>query len=955
MPICRKDCRMSDAPEKKSFKHTLNLPQTTFSIRANAAIKDPEAIAFWENENVYEKALDHNNGREKFILHWGPPYANGHLHMGHALNAVLKDVVCKFKRMSGFQVDLTYGWDCHGLPIELRVAAEQKIDTSKGTADVLALKKACRASAAQWMQVQHQEFKKLGILADESKRYSTMDPSYEADIVRAFGVLVEKGFIERKGKTVPWCASCQTVLASAEIEYKDRKDPSIYVRFVVDVASAQLAEKIKETKVSAVAFAVWTTTPWTLPLNEGVVLHPDAEYALVSHNGQGYLMGLAVAEQLIQKFEWSQAQIVATMHSSELVGTRVQNPLVASYTVPVILDEAVSLRDGTACLHSAPGCGPEDYVIGVKNKLPITSPLSADGTYTDQVRVAEFVGLKVSDVQGRVIALLQELGTLIKKESISHSYPHCWRCRNGLMFRATDQWFCNLEKNDLAARTIASTEQMQFVPDWGRNRFIGSVGTRTEWCISRQRHWGVPIIALVCSGCSAGFTSQTFIEKVAQKIAEQGTEFWDRVTIAELVRDFSVPVGASCDRCGNTTFEKEHDTLDVWFDSGVSHYAFLEKRGLLPADVYLEGSDQHRGWFQSSMLTSMILHDKPCMKTIVTHGYVVDGQGRKMSKSLGNGVEPDEVVKAYGTDVLRLWAAASDFQNDIAISKEVLETLAEAYRKVRNTARFLLANCYDFSIEKDALSYDDMLMIDKYLLARFYELSESVKNSYTDYSFTMVFKEISNFCVNDLSGFYLEAIKDRLYNDPAASSQRRSAQTVLWHILDGMTKLLAPILSFTAEDIYREYQPGMGSVQFSQFPVLPVEFKKAGEHAELWEGLMQMRKEVLKSIERLRESGLVKVGLEVKLAFAVEPVDAQALKQQSFIDIILKSEPYFFCEWLNVSQVEWVKDAQSCEATGLPWLFVSAQKAEGVKCPRCWKYEMTAHPDELCARCEKIV
>jgi isoleucyl-tRNA synthetase len=948
---------MSHTPEKKSYKHTLNLPQTTFSIRANAAIKDPEAIAFWESENVYQKALNHNAGKEKFVLHWGPPYANGHLHMGHALNAVLKDVICKFKRMSGYRVDLTYGWDCHGLPIELRVAAEQKIDTTKGTADVIALKKACRAYAAQWMQTQHQEFKKLGILADESQRYATMDPSYEADIVRAFGVLVEKGFIERKGKTVSWCASCETVLASAEIEYKDRKDPSIYVRFVVDTASPKLAEKIAATGVTNVAFAVWTTTPWTLPLNEGVVLHPDAEYALVSQQGRGYLMGLDVAQALIGKFEWTDAQVVATLHSSDLVGTRVQNPLVASYTVPVIVDDAVSLRDGTACLHSAPGCGPEDYVIGVKNKLPITSPLAADGTYTDQVRVAEFVGKKVSEVQGRVIALLQELGTLIKKESISHSYPHCWRCRNGLMFRATDQWFCNLEKNDLAARTIASTEQMQFVPDWGRNRFTGSVGTRTEWCISRQRHWGVPIIALVCGGCSAGFTNQAFISAVAEQIAVEGTEFWDRVSLNDLQKMMQLPVGAACERCGCTEFVKEHDTLDVWFDSGVSHYAFLQKRGLLPADVYLEGSDQHRGWFQSSMLTSMILHDQPCMKTIVTHGYVVDGQGRKMSKSLGNGVEPDEVVKAYGTDVLRLWAAASDFQNDIAISKDVLETLAEAYRKVRNTARFLLANCYDFSIEKDAVSYEQLLLIDRYMLGELAQLSELVQKSYEEYSFTAVFKSISNFCVNDLSGFYLEALKDRLYNDPATSLERRSAQTVVWHILDVMTKLLAPIISFTTEDIYREYQPGNGSVQFALMPKLPQEFRLTLADAASWQVLMNVRREVLRSIERLREVGTVKVGLEVKLTFAIDATDSEGAAVAEFIRSTIGAARFehFFGEWFLVSQVELVDQSEGLEQTGLPWLFARVERAPGVKCPRCWKYSQTTHADELCLRCEKIV
>jgi len=948
---------MSVPPEKKSYKDTLNLPQTTFSIRANAAVKDPETLALWESEQVYEKALTHNKNGPSFILHWGPPYANGHLHLGHALNGILKDVLCKFKRMSGYSVDLTYGWDCHGLPIELRVAAEQKIDTSKGTADVLALKKACRESASSWMRVQHQEFRKMGILADESQRYATMDPSYEADIVRAFGVLVEKGYIERKGKTVAWCAGCETVLASAEIEYKDRKDPSIYVKFVVDTPSAVLAQALADNNISQASFAVWTTTPWTLPLNEGVVLHPDAEYSLVSVDGEGFLMGAGVADALIAKFEWQNAQVVATIHSTELAGTRVRNPLVASYTVPVILDDAVSLRDGTACLHSAPGCGPEDYVIGVKNKLPITSPLAANGTYTADVRVSEFVGLKVTEVHGTVIRMLQDLSTLIKKETISHSYPHCWRCRNGLMFRATDQWFCNLEKNELAARTINATSDIKFIPDWGHNRFVGSVGTRTEWCISRQRHWGVPIIALVCTGCSAGFTTQEFTDAVAEKVSVAGTEFWDSVSLAELAKNTKLPVSGSCPRCACTEFEKESDTLDVWFDSGISHFGFLKNRGLFPADVYLEGSDQHRGWFQSSLLTSMILHDKPCMKTIVTHGYVVDGQGRKMSKSLGNGIEPQEVVKAYGTDVLRLWAAASDFQNDISISKDALETLAESYRKVRNTARFLLANCYDFSFERDALSYDQLMLIDRYMLSKLFELNACALESYENYSFTMVFKSINNFCVNELSGFYLEAIKDRLYNDPAASLERRSAQTVVFYILDTMTRLLAPILSFVAEDLYREYASGRGSVQFASMPLLPALFQKNAVDCENWDALMNVRREVLRAIERLREAGTVKVGLEVKLTFAIKVADAESAAVAEFIakTIAPAGIESFFTEWFMVSQVVQVESEQGLESSNLPWLFVKAELADGVKCPRCWNYEKTTHADSLCARCSAIV
>ena len=947
---------MSSVPEKKSYKHTLNLPQTKFPIRANAAQKDIEMLQYWKTSKMYERVIQHQPGKKKFILHWGPPYSNGHLHLGHALNAVLKDVVSKFKRMSGYDVDLTYGWDCHGLPIELKVASEQGIDTSKGTADVIALKKACRAYAQRWIEIQHQEFTNIGIIADASQRYATMDPSYEADIVRAFGVLVEKGFIERKGKTVPWCASCQTVLASAEIEHKDRKDPSIYVRFIVDVPTQALKSAMQGAGIADAAFAVWTTTPWTLPLNEAVVLHPDASYVLVSSGGKGYLMGADLAPSLIEKLGLTDAETVATLHSADLAGTRVRNPLVPSYTVPVILDDAVSLREGTACLHSAPGCGPEDYVMGVKNKLPITSPLAADGTYTSDVRLPELSGQKVSEVHGRVITLLLELGTLIKKETISHSYPHCWRCRNGLMFRATDQWFCNLEKNDLAARTIASTEHIQFVPDWGRNRFTGSVGTRTEWCISRQRHWGVPITALVCMGCSAGFVTKEFTDKIAEGVALEGTEFWDRVSLADLKKMGITPENVSCHRCGGTSFEKETDTLDVWFDSGVSHFAMLAKRGLFPADMYLEGSDQHRGWFQSSMLTSMILNDAPCMKTIITHGYVVDGAGRKMSKSLGNGVEPQEVVQKYGTDVLRLWAAASDYQNDIAISKDVLETLAEGYRKVRNTARFLLANLYDFDISKDAVTLDEMLVIDRYVLSILHDLNKQVQESYDRFAFTMVFKMISNFCVNELSGFYLEVLKDRLYNEKSDSKARRSCQTTVWYILDTLTRLLAPILSFTTEEIYQEYAPGKGSIHLASLPELPDAFAHVFENdAHDWVQLMHVRREVLRSIERLREVGIINVGLEARVQIVINEDDSLGRAFKAFLKKLQVREELTVVlgEWFGVSQLE--VSSSGGDATGISWLFVSVEQARGVKCPRCWRYAQTNHQDDLCGRCAGLV
>ncbi|MFH1644453.1 MAG: isoleucine--tRNA ligase, partial [bacterium] len=619
---------MSQKNDRNRYQSTLNLPKTDFSQRANAQEKEPEVIKRWEKENLYEKTYTENSGKQKYVMHDGPPYANGPIHIGHALNKILKDMVCKTQRMTGKHTPFKPGWDCHGLPIELKVAAELKTDTSKHEFNKKEFKKACRNYAAKWIKVQKEEFKQLGVLADWAHPYITMDPEYEADILKAFAKFIEDGYIERKGKTVPWCASCNTVLAAAEIEYKDRHDPSIYLLFPFDKKDAQevFPYVMQKNPNLNISFLVWTTTPWTIPLNRAVVLKPLAKYVLLQgkEKDSAFIVGESLADKICQKLG-IEKKVLASFDSGIFNGYKVYHPLVSSRQVPLLLDEIVSVEEGTACLHTAPGCGPEDYLLGIKNNLEIFSPLSAQGKYTKGIEPTELEGMSVFDAQGWVMKKLDELGRLLHKESVSHSYPHCWRCHKGLIFRATDQWFCNLEKNNLVANSLKATEKIKFIPSWGKDRFQAFINNRTEWCISRQREWGVPIPAIICKGCGYAHLDHKMVNKIAEFVAKEGIEYWDDITPNKLVEDKVIDANFKCPKCGAALdkFEAETDILDVWFDSGVTNYAVLKKFKELgiPCDLYLEGSDQHRGWFQSSLFASMILNDKAPMREILTHGF----------------------------------------------------------------------------------------------------------------------------------------------------------------------------------------------------------------------------------------------------------------------------------------------------------------------------------------------
>ncbi len=965
----------AEEKNKNPFQHTLNLPKTDFSLRANAQIKEPEILAKWESEGLFEMASRANKDAERFLLHDGPPYANGHLHMGHALTYLLKDFVCKANRMEGKYAPLVPGWDCHGLPIELKVTTERGIEKDRQAIDRTTFKKYCREYVNNWIEVQRTELKNMGKLADYERAYKTMNPEYEADILRAFATFVEKGYIERKGKTIPWCPSCQTVLATAEIEHKDRKDPSIFVLFPFEQEAARLTfpycfEQDPELQIS---FLVWTTTPWTLPLNRAVVLNPKASYVVIAGKEihQAYILAKDLADKICADFG-IEKKILCECDSIVFEGKKANHPFIDGFTVPLILDESVLVGEGTACLHSAPGCGPEDYLLGVKNNLEIFSPLSGDGKYTVGIQPKELEGMAITDALGWVIKTLQAKGALAHKASIMHSYPHCWRCHNGLMFRATEQWFCDLKCHDLVDRALAEVEGIQFVPEWGKARLHAFIGNRTEWCISRQRQWGVPITALICTHCDTAHLDAGLVRKVADRVAQEGIEFWDRVTVDELGELGFLPEDFACQNCGNADLEKfrqERDILDVWFDSGVSHYAVLAKdpENLgTPADLYLEGSDQHRGWFQSSLLCGMVLNNKAPMKAILTHGYVVDEQKRKMSKSVGNVMAPHEVIAKYSRDILRLWVASADYEGDVVISEKLLGNIAEMYRKIRNTCRFLVSNLYDFDLNKDAVDIKDMLTIDQYALAKLHEVSQKVRIAYAEYHFSVVVHTLNNYCTNDLSAKYLDILKDRLYVEKSDGKLRRSGQTVLYHILDVLTHLMAPILSFTAEELAGFYQIGgcasgeaqegtaCDSIHLQPFTNT---FEVDSLPQNTWILLEQVRDAVLKAIERKREALVVKHSLEAKITIHMDKSAQECASINELISALRGREDVtrFFKDWFIVSQVVFADSLTGLGATDLPWLAITAEHADGIKCPRCWQWEVTDRADQLCSRCADVL
>jgi len=778
-----------------------------------------------------------------------------------------------------------------------------------------------------------------------------MDYSYEAHILRAFGLLVENNYIERKNKTVPWCPSCQTVLASAEIEYQDRKDPSIYVLFtLLNDITTRLLPQLHNKPVSLL---VWTTTPWTLPLNRAVLLKPNTEYAVLDAGDNYIIVGKALVEKIAGLLNISK-DVVVEFNSQELIALKahVAHPFINDFFVPVLVDDSVLTDDGTACVHCAPGVGPIDYEVGIKNNLEIYSPITPDGHYTHDITMPELAGMSVTHAQGWVIQKLLDTHKLIHKTSIKHSYPHCWRCRGGLIFRATKQWFCDLSRNNLKEKTCNAIDTIAMLPAASHNRFEATIEGRLEWCLSRQRAWGVPITAIICNSCDYTFINKELINEIAQKVALEGIEYWDTISLKALM-----PQSIACPQCITGLLKKETDILDVWFDSGVSHYAVLEQNTALkfPADMYLEGKDQHRGWFQSSLLTSMIIEGTPCTKTIMTHGFTVDEAGRKMSKSLGNVVSPQEIIDQLGTDGLRLWASSIDNASDAVISTVLLKNVQEVFRKIRNTCRFLLSNINDFDSAIDTISVEKMNSIDQYALQELFEVHEDIIKAYQEYNFTRVYHLLGNYCSINLSSFYLDIIKDRLYTAQKNSLERRSAQTVCMHVLDALTRLMAPILSFTAEQLSDEYQKEKtNSIHLQQFSVLTHSFDN--EHA--WKILKDVRSALLKAIEIEREKQIVKHSLEAQVTIYIDPQTDYANALQAFFTKMNESgesSESFLKELLIISQCTIAVTKDNLEETELKGLFARVEHADGTKCPRCWQWDVSGDPDGLCRRCEKIV
>src|SRR5438094_3560211 len=792
------------------YRETLNLPRTEFPMRANLAQREPEILRRWADMRLYEKLLEANAGRQRFVLHDGPPYANGNLHIGHTLNKVLKDVIVKHRAMGGRFAPYVPGWDCHGLPIELEVEREvgRKERLSK-----LEIRERCRAYAERYVAVQRAEFERLGILGDWEHPYLTMDPSYEAEEVRVLGRCIALGLLYRGKKPVHWCPSCATALAEAEVEYADVSSPSVYVAYpFVAPLPAPLAG------LRAPAAAVWTTTPWTLPASLAVAVHPDHEYVAMEVAGRVLLVAAALAPAVAQALGAVETPpVLARCRGRDLEGSRCRHPWLPR-EVPVVTAGYVTLDSGTGLVHTAPGHGREDYETGLRYGLEVLAHVEAHGRFTAEV--PEWAGGGVFEADARIVERLRSAGALLASERFVHSYPHCWRCKNPIVFRATEQWFIGMDRRDLRRRALAEIERVRWVPAWGRERIGNMIATRPDWCISRQRDWGVPVVAVYCTACGEAIASEALCNHVAAIFEREGADAWFRRPVAELV-----PPGMRCPRCGAAAFRPETDILDVWFDSGVSWKAVVARRPELGgrADLYLEGSDQHRGWFHSALLTGVAVASRAPYDIVITHGFFVDGGGRKMSKSLGNVIAPEEILKRHGAELLRLWVAATDYREEMRISEEILNGFVEAYRRVRNTARFLLGNLYDFDPARDAVAVERLPELERWALHQTHALAARCLAGYEDFEFHLVFHALNNFCSVDLSAFYLDVRKDRLYCERAGGAERRAVQTTLHAIVDVLVRLMAPVLSFTAEDVWA-HVPGRGrpeSVFLAGLPAVP--------------------------------------------------------------------------------------------------------------------------------------
>lgn len=932
---------MADTKKKTDYKSTLNLPKTDFPMRAKLPQREPGFLKFWNESGVYDQIVkQHESSGKTFILHDGPPYANGNIHMGHVLNKILKDITVKFHSMRGYHSPYVPGWDCHGLPVEHRLF--QELDMTKHDIDQVEFRKKAYSYAMKYVKIQSEEFQRLGIFGDWKNPYLTLTKDYEADILDSLGELYEKGYIYKDLKPVNWCASCETALAEAEVEYNEKTSPSIYVKF-------SLPGKVEDKSAS---FVVWTTTPWTLLANVAVALHPEEFYSFVDVGEEVWVMAKDLVPALMEKFELRDGRTIRTEKGARLAEEFdfLNHPFLNRESSLVTADY-ITMEEGSGCVHIAPGHGQDDYLTGRKYDLPVIMPVDERGRFNAETGI--FEGMEVFRANKKVIMELQDNETLIISEQTEHSYPHCWRCKKPIIFRATEQWFLEIDHDSLRDKLMGSiANDVEWIPESGKDRISSMVKNRPDWCLSRQRLWGVPIPALKCKKCGEKYTSKELITKVADLTREKGSNVW----FSSPVEDF-IKKGLSCKNCSSGSFEKEGDILDVWFDSGVSHRAVLSPRESLsfPADLYLEGSDQHRGWFQAALITSMGMNSRAPYKKVLTHGFVVDSEGRKMSKSVGNVVSPHEVMKTYGADILRLWVFSSDYEFDIKISDEILERLADGYRKIRNTFKFLLSNLFDFDPKEHMVTRDNLTEVDRWLISRTVRLTEKVTEFYETWQYHKAYRMIYDFCVYEMSSFYLDVSKDPLYILSPHSSVRRSHQTTIYNVLNVLVKVLAPVLSFTAEEVWDKI-PGIQkekSVHMSSWPDMEEDLPSGGD-ADLdnkWDRLLSLRDEVLKILEIKREKKEIGSSLEARLEFFSDDVEVR-----SFLEGSLSSLPGLF----KVSEVDLLNEPrEGMHSLSGESLRAYVDKASGEKCSRCWNYRGTVgknkdHPD-ICKRCREIV
>jgi isoleucyl-tRNA synthetase len=927
------------------YKKTLNLPNTAFPMKGNLAQREPEQLKKWQQLELYKKIRANRAGKPLFVLHDGPPYANGEIHIGHAVNKVLKDIIIKAKTLSGFDAPYIPGWDCHGLPIELQV--EKKVGKAGVKVSPAIFRKACREYAGKQVSLQKEAFVRLGIFGDWEQPYLTMDFKFEADIVRSLGRINAKGHITKGAKPVHWCTDCGSALAEAEVEYEDKHSPAIDVRFQAVDEAGFLAcfepfspdhDPRTEAGTGPISVVIWTTTPWTLPANQAVALNAELTYLLVQCGDERLVLAEALLIAAMKRYDNDGHIILASCTGAALEHQLLQHPFY-DRQVPVILGDHVTTEAGTGAVHTAPGHGQDDYIVGRKYGLPIDNPIGNDGVFLPSTEL--FAGKHVFTANAEVIALLQERGKLLHHHALLHSYPHCWRHHTPIIFRATPQWFISMDKNHLRELALSAVQRVEWIPDWGQARIESMMNGRPDWCISRQRTWGVPITFFVHkeTGELHPRTAE-LVEQVAQLIEQQGIEAWFELDTAQLL-------GAEAE-----FYDKMTDTLDVWFDSGVTHAAVLERRKELhfPADLYLEGSDQHRGWFQSSLLASVAMNDVAPYKAVLTHGFTVDAKGEKMSKSKGNVIPPQSVMKNLGADVLRLWIASTDYRGEMRVSDEILERTSDGYRRLRNTARFLLSNLADFDPAQHLVATNGLLDLDRWIVDRAYLLQEEVKAAYEAYQFQHIFQKVHHFCVIDLGGFYLDIIKDRQYTAKTDGLARRSAQTAMYHVLEALTRWLAPIISYTAEEIWH-YLPGQHSESVfleTWYEGLTTLDETSPLNRDFWQKIMAIRTEVSKELEKSRARGEIGASLNAELHLygnAAQQADlGQLADELHFIFITSKATV--------LPEQAAPEDAVASEIDGLKIKVVASIEQ---KCVRCWhqRADIGVNPEhpELCGRC----